>query len=82
LTAAPAQPTVTRRSSPPPHFHARYAEWKALIAIGSLAVLEGALPARALGLVVESASQHQAELLANWRLAAEQKPLLAIEPLE
>jgi hypothetical protein len=43
----------------PPHFHARYGEFEALIR----AILDGKLPVRALGLVVESASLHQEELL-------------------
>ena len=33
----------------PPHFHARYAERKATIAIESLQILEGSLPSRVLG---------------------------------
>ena len=37
----------------PPHFHVRYAEHKAVVAIDSLYVLEGSLPARVLGLVIE-----------------------------
>lgn len=37
----------------PPHFHVRYGEHKAIIAIESLALLEGYLPPRALGLVAE-----------------------------
>jgi len=32
--------------------------------------------------VIEWASQHQEQLLENWRLASAQKPLLAIDPLE
>ena len=38
---------------PPPHFHARYAGQTAKIDIDSLAVIDGRLPARALGLVME-----------------------------
>ena len=37
----------------PPHFHARYGEHRATIAIEPLAVLTGLLPPRALGLVME-----------------------------
>lgn len=37
----------------PPHFHAEYAEYEARIVIGSLAVLSGNLPPRAMGLVAE-----------------------------
>ena len=47
----------------PPHFHARYGGDRAAIEIPSLRVLEGKLPPRVLGLVVEWASQHQPELM-------------------
>ena len=40
----------------PPHFHARYGSDTAAMEITSLRVLEGRLPSRALGLVVEWAS--------------------------
>jgi len=50
----------------PPHFHASYAGEEAVIAIETLAVLHGSLPARAYGLVVEWASLHQSELQAAW----------------
>ncbi len=66
----------------PPHFHARYAGQRATIAIDTLAVLDGSLPARALGLAMEWAVIHREELLDNWRRAREQVPLHAIAPLE
>jgi hypothetical protein len=65
----------------PPHFHIRYGDQKAIIAIDTLTVLRGRLSPRVLGLVVEWASLHQEELRENWRLAREQKPLKKIEPL-
>ena len=65
----------------PPHFHARYGEFKAAIDIQTLRILEGALPPRALGLVVEWAAQHQDELMRDWELASLEQPPLAIEPL-
>lgn len=37
----------------PPHFHAYYAEYEVEIAIESLEVLAGALPRRAMSLLVE-----------------------------
>ena len=37
----------------PPHFHVRYGEHKAIMAIDSVMLLEGHLPPRALGLVAE-----------------------------
>jgi len=66
----------------PPHFHARYGDAKVEIAIETLSVLAGKLPPRAMGLVIEWASRHQAELLADWELARRQETLNRIEPLE
>jgi hypothetical protein len=65
----------------PPHFHARYAGEKALIEIETLTILEGRLPPRALGLVVEWAVVHREQLLENWELARRQASLRKIEPL-
>src|SRR3989442_13251947 len=42
----------------PPHFHAEYGEHEVLVSISTLDILSGSLPARALGLVTESASLH------------------------
>jgi hypothetical protein len=66
----------------PPHFHALYGEYEVLININSFAVFAGNLPPRALGLVIEWATQHQNELLLNWERAQGQKPLSKIEPLK
>ena len=66
----------------PPHFHARYGEFKAAIDIRSLVLLEGSLPGRALGLVIEWAGQHQEELLQDWYLAASGQIPKKIEPLK
>ena len=52
---------------PPPHFHVRYGSQRALIEIETLSVLAGSLSPRALGLVIEWAAQHRAELRANWQ---------------
>ena len=45
-------------------------------------MLEGKLPAKTLGLVVEWAVLHQQELIENWKLMEENKPMLKIEPLQ
>ena len=66
----------------PPHFHAKYGEFKATIDINDLAILSGTLPARAIGLVMEWAMLHKEELNHNWDLARDGKPLLKIEPLQ
>lgn len=50
----------------PPHFHVKYDDFRAAIDIRNLSVIDGKLPARVLSLVVEWASLHQEELLANW----------------
>jgi hypothetical protein len=53
----------------PPHFHAYYGGDEALIGIGTLVVLQGRLPARALGLVTEWASLHRLDLQEAWERA-------------
>lgn len=65
----------------PPHFHAQYGEFEIEVAIERLEVLEGRLPARALGLTMEWAAQHQGELLVDWELASTRQPLRRIAPL-
>jgi len=66
----------------PPHFHVRHAGQKALIAIETLALLRGSLSPRALGLVMEWAALHRAELMEDWRLARIEAQLKPIAPLE
>ena len=65
----------------PPHFHATYGEFNAEISIKELVIIYGILPPRALGLVIEWASQHKSELMDNWYLAEEKQVLKKIEPL-
>ena len=66
----------------PPHFHAEYAGSVALVGIRTLVVFSGRLPPRALGLVIEWATLHQPELLADWERAQAQQDLRPIAPLE
>ena len=66
----------------PPHFHAEYGEHEALIHIHTLAVIAGKLPPKALGLIVEWASQHQEELQILWNRAKNMEALHKISPLE
>lgn len=66
----------------PPHFHVRYAGQRALIAIDSLALIQGHLSPRALGLVMEWAAFHRAELMEDWQLAMSEAVLKPIKPLE
>lgn len=66
----------------PPHFHARYGSDLLLIDIRTLQVMEGKFPPRALGLLVEWASQHQEELMQDWDLAQSLQAPRKIEPLK
>jgi hypothetical protein len=74
--------TMNYNDHAPPHFHVRYSDHKALISIQTLTLLEGRLPPRVFGLIMEWASRHQAELMANWLRARQQAELHRIEPLE
>jgi hypothetical protein len=65
----------------PPHFHAYYGEYEALINILTLAVISGRLPPRALGLVIEWALLRQSELQSCWERAGNMEPLPKIAPL-
>jgi hypothetical protein len=65
----------------PPHIHAEYGDFRALIDISSLAVIGGALPPRALGLTVEWATMHKGELQDLWALARSSQPLHRLDPL-
>ena len=65
----------------PPHFHVEYAENKAIIDIGSASVIKGAIPNRQLKLVLAWCVIHQKELMQNWELSKQGKPLNRIAPL-
>ncbi|MDX1902509.1 MAG: DUF4160 domain-containing protein [Gammaproteobacteria bacterium] len=66
----------------PPHFHALYAEYEALIDINTLRVIQGSMPRRALTLVLEWAFQHRTELLEDWALCQQNQTPKKIAPLE
>jgi hypothetical protein len=70
------------REHGPPHFHALYAEYEALIDIRTLEIIKGSLPKRALALVLEWAAQHQAELMEDWKLCQQKQLPKKIAPLE
>ena len=66
----------------PPHFHAEYGDHLALLDIRTLGVFAGQLPPRALGLIIEWATLHRQELLADWERARAQQVLQKTAPLE
>jgi hypothetical protein len=65
----------------PPHFHAKYGAYEVTVRIED-GVVEGRFPRRALNLVLEWYNLHRAELLEDWNLARERRPLRRIDPLE
>ncbi len=65
----------------PPHFHAIYGEYSAIIGIEKILVIDGYLPPRAMGLVTEWAYLHRQELFQAWESAIRYEDLKKIDPL-
>ncbi|MBF0348182.1 MAG: DUF4160 domain-containing protein [Magnetococcales bacterium] len=65
----------------PPHFHAIYGEFTAIIDIQALEVIKGDLPRRACELVLDWTELHQDELMCNWDLCRQHVSPHTIEPL-
>jgi len=66
---------------PPPHFHALYAEFEAVIDIRTFEIIRGELPLRAMALVLEWAQQHRDELMRDWELCVQNQMPERIRPL-
>ena len=65
----------------PPHFHALYGDYRCLVDIQNGCVIRGSLPARQLKLVLAWNELHTDELMQNWELAKDEKPLNPVAPL-
>ena len=65
-----------------PHFHAIYAEYRAMISIADGTLMGGQLPQRAYRLIRRWTDLHQGELEANWERARRREELRPIEGLE
>jgi hypothetical protein len=65
----------------PPHFHVEYAEHKAVVDIQKSQIQKGTLPNRQLKLVLAWCEIHKDELMQNWEMAKDGKPLNKIHPL-
>ena len=65
----------------PPHFHAEYANCKALVLIEEGTIIEGFLPKRQLKFVLAWTEIHKDELMQNWELSKQNLPLNRINPL-
>jgi hypothetical protein len=66
---------------PDPHFHAFYGGKEVTVAITDFRTMDGAIPARAMGLVVEWAAMNSGALMEDWSLAERHLPLKQIAPL-
>jgi hypothetical protein len=66
---------------PLPHFHARYGGYEISVEIET-GVVRGEFPKRALRAVLDWLDEHKAELMVDWHLAQQRKPLNPIDPLE
>jgi len=66
----------------PPHFHAYYNDFVAIININDVELTDGKLPTKQLKLVLAWAEIHKEELLANWNLAMNSELPYKIDPLK
>ena len=64
-----------------PHFHVRYAEYRASYALSPRAIIAGELPARAARLVEEWAAMYEKEIEENWQRVRSSQPVKRIPPL-
>ncbi len=63
-----------------PHFHARYQDQEMLVEIES-SIVHGKMSRRALQMIFEWSDKYKNELLRNWQLSRERKPLEPISPI-
>ena len=65
----------------PPHFHALYAEFEAVVDIRTFEIIRGELPLRAMALVLEWSQLHRNELMGDWELCVQNQMPAKIRPL-
>ena len=65
----------------PPHFHVEYAGHRATVLILEGIIDKGNLPNKQLKLVLAWCEIHKDELMQNWELSKDGKPLNRINPL-
>ena len=73
--------TMNYNDHSPPHFHAEYQGYEALIGIENGSVT-GNMPRRALNLIWDWLELHQDELEENWQRARNRQALERIAPLD
>jgi len=69
------------RDHAPPHFHARYQDQEIAVDIETGNVTGQMIP-KAVALIQEWRELHKTELLVDWSLAEQKRPLERIPPLE
>ena len=65
----------------PPHFHAKYNEFRGKITIEDLRLIDGKFPNRITAIILEWANEHWAELITNWNTLRETGSYQKIRPL-
>jgi len=65
---------------PPPHFHARYQDQEVAVEIET-GVVQGKMSRWAWQMIFEWSEKYQEQLMRNWELARERKPLEPVPPL-
>ena len=65
----------------PPHFHAIYNDLEGVFELSTFEMLEGNLPARVKGLVIEWATLHKQDLQDNWNSLTNTGEYKKIDPL-
>lgn len=66
----------------PPHIHAYYQDYKAVVDIKNCEIIEGKLPRKKERLILAWMEIHQEELLADWELASNGELPFKIDPLK
>ena len=74
--------TINYADHNPPHFHAEYQGFEAVYNINTGEKIAGTLPVTLNKTILKWSKQHKKELLLNWSLARENKPLNKIQGAE
>ena len=69
------------REHAPPHFHAKYQDQEVTVEVDAGQVAGRMVP-KAVALIQEWRERYRAQLLENWALAEQRRPLKRIPPLE
>jgi hypothetical protein len=69
------------RDHSPPHFHAKYGDFEGIISLNPIRLIEGKLPPRILGLVIEWATLYSVELISAWNAAESGDAIPKVPPL-